>query len=30
MNQTTRLKLLYLLQAVLAVVIVPVVMAFGV
>jgi len=30
MNQTTRLKLLYLLQAVLAVVIVPVVVAFGV
>lgn len=30
MNQTTRLKLLYLLQAVLAVIIVPVVVAFGV
>lgn len=30
MNQTTRLKLLYLLQAVLALVIVPVVVAFGV
>lgn len=30
MNQTTKLKLLYLLQAILAVIIVPVIMAFGV